>query len=97
MALWRLVPVHLESRLWRLSSQRSPIIVRAFNEKHARDIASKAFHAVTLVSANGRWMATQSAWSSPILASCKKVDDARWPSAGPTEVVAIERPSSRAD
>jgi hypothetical protein len=51
MTIWQLSPVDLSDPNWQASSHRGPAIVRAPDEKTARDVAQSAF-GVTKVQAS---------------------------------------------
>jgi hypothetical protein len=85
MTLWRLTPIDPLDRNWEASTHRGPVVVRAPDEKAARDVAAQAFDVKTRFKPGAGvlappWRRTQSVRAKPI-------EDSRYAADGPTEVL----------
>jgi hypothetical protein len=85
MAVWKLTPVDLTDQDWEASSHRGVSIVRAPDEKSARDAAEKAFGVKTRFQL-GRGVKAPP-WKRPSLVQAERIDDPRYGPDGPTEVL----------
>jgi hypothetical protein len=83
--LWRLKPIDLSDPNWEASSHKGAVIVRAANEEQARQVADKAF-AVKTRFPPGRG-ASAPPWLRPALVSVEQIEDPRFTSEGPDEVL----------
>jgi hypothetical protein len=85
MPVWRLTPTNLADPNWEASSHRAAAVVRAANEAAAREVAAAAFDVPTRFAP--RSGAKFPPWSSPALVKAACIDDARYESEGPAEVL----------
>lgn len=85
MAVWRLSPVDLTDPDWEASSHRGVSIVRAPDEKGARDAAEKAFGVKTRFQP-GRGVKAPP-WKRPSLVKAERINNTRYEPDGPTEVL----------
>ena len=85
MLVWKLMPTDLSDPNWEASSHRGVALVRAPDETAARDAAAKAFDVPTRFPPRGG--AKFPPWRSAALVEAKRVDDPRYDSEGPTEVL----------
>jgi hypothetical protein len=92
MPLFKLSPVDLTDPNWEASSHRAAAIVRARDENAARAIAGKAFD-VSTGFRPGRGLKVPP-WMRPELVTVERIEDSRWDSRGPDEVL---YPSFEAD
>ena len=85
MAIWKLTPLDLMDPDWTASSHRAMAIVRAANEKEARETAQAAFGVKTgFKPGHG---VTAPPWLRDSLVKAEKIDDSRYDSDGPSEVI----------
>jgi hypothetical protein len=92
MPVFKLSPVDLTDPNWEASSHRAAAIVRAHDEQTARAIAGKAFD-VSTGFRPGRGLRVPP-WMRPDLVTVERIEDPRWESHGPNEVL---YPSFEAD
>lgn len=85
MPLWTLTPLDLDDPNWEASSHRGPVLVRAPNEKEAREVAGRAFDIKTRFPP-GQGMHSPP-WLRPTLVTARRVDDPRFEADGPTALL----------
>jgi hypothetical protein len=85
MPLWRLQPLDLTDPSWEASSHRGPVIVRATDERAAREEAQRAFGVKTRFAPGEGVKAPP--WKRASLVSAERVKDERYEEEGPTEVL----------
>lgn len=86
MPLWKLTPIDPLDACWEASSHRAMAIVRAPDEKAARDAAQDAFGVKTGFKPGAGIKAPP--WKRPQLVSAERIEDPRYDPEGPTEVLA---------
>ena len=91
MAIWQLSPVDLSDPNWEASSHRGPAIVRAPDEKTAREVAQTAFGVKTMFKRHPRLVAP---WTRAELVYASHIEDERFDPEGPSGVLV---PSFEAD
>jgi osmotically-inducible protein OsmY len=91
MPIWQLSPVDLSDPNWQASSHRGPAIVRAPDEKTARDVAHSAFGVTMRFKHHPRLVVP---WTRAELVHAGRVVDQRFDPNGPSEVLV---PSFSAD
>jgi osmotically-inducible protein OsmY len=84
MALWRLSPVDLSDPNWEASSHRGAAIVRAPDEKTAREVAQSAFGVQTRFRRHLRLIAP---WTRAELVQADHIEDPRYDPDGPSSVL----------
>ncbi len=85
MGLFKLSPIDLMDPNWQASSHRAAAIVRARDESAARTIAAEAFDVRTGFQP-GRGMRVPP-WLRKELVRAERIEDSRWESSGPEEVL----------
>lgn len=85
MPLWKLTPVDLTDSNWDASTHRAMAIVRAPSEEAARHEAQRAFGTKTRFSPGEGVKAPP--WLRPNIVDVGKIEDSRYDSEGPTEVL----------
>jgi hypothetical protein len=85
MALWKLTPIDPVDANWQASSHRDLTIVRAADERTARELAQKAFGVKTRFTPGEGVKAPP--WLREELVSAERLHDARWDEDGPAEVL----------
>jgi hypothetical protein len=85
MALWRLSPVDLSDPNWEASSHRAAAIVRAPDERTARDVAQMAFGVKTRFRPGSGIIAPP--WNRPELVAVEHIKDDRFAADGPSGVL----------
>jgi osmotically-inducible protein OsmY len=91
MPIWQLSPVDLADPNWEASSHRGPAIVRAPDEKSAREVAQSAFGVTTRFKHHPRLIAP---WTRAKLVHASHIEDQRFDPEGPSGVLV---PSFEAD
>jgi osmotically-inducible protein OsmY len=91
MPIWQLSPVDLSDPNWEASSHRGPAIVRAPDEKTAREAAQSAFGVTTRFRHHPRLVAP---WMRAELVHASHIEDERFDPEGPSGVLV---PSFEAD
>ena len=86
MALWRLTPIDLNDRTWLTSEVRDILIVRAPDALTARETAGSAFGIVPQY-IPGEDPPLDSPWIHVGLVKAEEIEDDRFQSEGPTEVL----------
>jgi osmotically-inducible protein OsmY len=84
MAIWQLSPVDLSDPNWEASSHRGPAVVRAPDEKTAREAAQSAFGVTTRFKHHPRLIAP---WTRAELVHASRIKDQRFDLDGPTAVL----------
>jgi osmotically-inducible protein OsmY len=84
MAIWQLSPVDLSDPNWEASSHRGPVIVRAPDEKMAREAAQSAFGVPTRFRHHPRLITP---WTRAELVRAAHIEDQRFDPDGPTAVL----------
>lgn len=85
MALWKLTPIDPADPNWRASSYRGRAIVRAPDEKSAREVAAEAFDVRTRFPPGEGVKAPP--WRRPGLVAAEPIEDERYDPEGPAEVL----------
>jgi hypothetical protein len=85
MPIYRLTPIDSEHRDWDSSTHRSATTIRAPNEKAARYAATLAFRIATKVTP-GKTV-PDNPWRSSSSSSISILEDQKWPSEGPVEIL----------
>ncbi len=85
MAIWMLEPTTRESEHWKASTYRGTIIVRAPDEKAARQRATRAF--IIMVKKTRGASTPLPPWTDPTLVTCTRVENSQYPEDGPTKVL----------
>lgn len=85
MALWKLTPVDPADANWQASSHRELAIVRADNERAARELAQKAFGVKTRFTPGAG--VTAPPWLREELVTAERIHDARWDENGAPEML----------
>lgn len=94
MTLWRLQPVDALSRCWEASTYQGMVIVRARDEQAARSAAEKAFGTKTRFSPGTGTKAPP--WRRPEFVTAEVIEDPRYDSEGPTEILYPPQPEKTA-
>ena len=84
MTIWRLSPVDLSDPNWEASSHRGAVIVRAPDEKSAREVAQSAFGVQTRFRRHSRPIAP---WTRAELVLADHIEDQRYDPDGPSGVL----------
>jgi hypothetical protein len=85
MAIWRLSPVDLSDPNWEASSHRAAVIVRAPDEKTAREVAEAAFGVETRFRPGSGIVAPP--WKRAKLVTAERITDERFEADGPSAVL----------
>jgi hypothetical protein len=85
LPVWRLIPTSLADPNWEASSHRAAAVVRAPNEAAARRAAASAFDVATRFPPGGG--ARFPPWTNPGLVRALRIDEPRYDSEGPIEVL----------
>jgi hypothetical protein len=85
MALFKLFPRCLEDSRWRASTRHSTVTIRAPDEETARYVAALAY--LPRISGNKTTSNWDNPWGEPRLTLVEAIEDQRWPSAGPVEIL----------
>jgi hypothetical protein len=85
MAIWRLSPRDLSDPNWEASSHRAVAIVRAPDERTARDVAEAAFGVKTRFKPGGGILAPP--WKRSELVIAERITDERFEVDGPSVVL----------
>jgi hypothetical protein len=81
MPIWRLTPAHAYDATWQRSTYHGPTLVRAADERAARQVASRTFG--TTMPPGDTML--YDPWH--YLATCVQVTDSGYPEDGPDEVL----------
>jgi osmotically-inducible protein OsmY len=84
MAIWQLSPIDLSDPNWEASSHRGTAIVRAPDEKTAREVAQSAFGMTTMFKHHPRLIAP---WTRAKLVHASHIEDRRFDPEGPSGVL----------
>jgi hypothetical protein len=85
MTIWRLIPIDPLDPNWEASTHRGPAVVRAPDEKAARDVAAHAFDAKTRFKPGAGTLAPP--WRRAQSVRAETIADSRYAIDGPTEVL----------
>jgi hypothetical protein len=85
MLIWKLTPFATDDPFWLASSHRAPVIVRAPDEESARSAAQHQFGVAARFPAGTRIVGAP--WMRPNLARAEVVEDSRYATDGPLEVL----------
>lgn len=85
MSVWKLTPMDLLDPNWAASSHRGPVVVRARSEAAARALAAKTFDVATRFPPGTGIQSPP--WTRSELVRAERVEDARYPTKGPAEVL----------
>jgi hypothetical protein len=85
VALFKLLPIDLSNSCWEASSHRGSAVVRARDEAAARKVAERAFGVKTRFPPGHGTLPPP--WLRPELVRVEEIDDPRWSSDGPDEVL----------
>ena len=85
MTIWKLTPIDLLDPNWNASSHRGPVVVRARDEKAARELAAKVFDVATRFPLQSGVQAPP--WTRASSVKAERITDERYPSRGPAEVL----------
>jgi hypothetical protein len=80
MPIYRLQPVDTTDRSWRASTWRGTVIVRAVDEKQARNLALAAF--ISAVQHRPGVVAAPPPWRDELLVTCAQVTNTGYPEDG---------------
>jgi hypothetical protein len=80
MPIFRLQPVDTTDRSWHASTWRGAVIVRAADERQARNLALAAF--INAVQHRPGVTATEPPWRDEVLVACAPVADTGYPEDG---------------
>jgi hypothetical protein len=75
MRLFKLIPKYLDSDIWKSSTHRGPVFVRATDEGHARITAAHRFVGESQPELRDRGIVSTYSWYSPALVMCSEVRD----------------------
>ena len=75
MRLFKLVPKNLQSDVWKFSTYRGPVLVRAHDEEQARTRAAHRFVGAAQSELQDRGIVSSYTWYSPTLVSCSEVKE----------------------
>ena len=89
MPLWKLTPTDLTDRNWETSSHTGEVIVRARNEKRAREIVASAYVVEDDILAEGEPL--YSPWENIHLVTCVRFETKDFPLHG-TESILLPEP-----
>jgi len=85
MALFKLFPRRLEDSCWRASTRHAAITIRAPDEETARYVAALAY--LPRISGDRMTSNADNPWGDPRLTLIEAIEDQRWPSVGPVEIL----------
>lgn len=85
MPIWKLVPTGVESDDWRLSTYMGEVMVRASDEREARDVVTNRYGKSAHVQPGDRTL--HNPWSQDQLVTCEQVSNAGYAEDGPTEIL----------
>ena len=86
MKIWKLSPIDLGFADWCYSSYQNEAIVRAEDEKKAREIATLVFSNYT-EKKSGSQETPRSPWDNSKVVKCIKLDNSNYPTDGPAELL----------
>ena len=85
LSIWRLTPLDFASPLWKFSTFRGAVLVRACNEKEARQLAGERF-GTGPIDESGT-VEIGDAWASPFAVSCVSETNNEWPTEGDVKIL----------
>lgn len=85
MPIWRLCPVDISNPNWEASAHRAPAIVRAVDEREARNLAQEAFGVKTRFAPGSGIIAPP--WERPEFVAAEIVPDSPYEPEGPPGVL----------
>ncbi len=85
MPIWKLEPKNLTSPHWAQSVWSDVAIIRAPNEKDARQEACLTF--LVAVEAEGISETLHDPWKDPDLVTCERLENSEYKEDGPTEIL----------
>ena len=89
MAIWQLRPTEKPSEHWEGSTYKGEVIVRAPDEREARQHAANEFAAMVRHRPGGD--SPFPPWKDPALVSCTEAEDLAYDPEGETEILGPER------
>jgi hypothetical protein len=86
MPIWKLTPTNLRDTAWQASTYKGEVLVRAADERKARQLAAATLRTMVLVRLV-QHTAWTTPWGQPHLVRCSREYQSIYPEAGPAEVL----------
>ena len=85
MPIWKLEPKNLTQRDWNASTYKNTVIVRAQDEKEARNLATQAF-GIAVERQAGEPIPIIP-WGQDWLVNCSRLEDSKYDEDGPATII----------